>query len=176
MPWSISKGISHTKTRIIVDELVDKLAEDIFNRQAVASQAGILLESLLDYLTKMYQCRLPRKPDPFYTLGELLNGWNTKLRKSLEIEKSNGNSIDLAPLITAVEEKIWIRNQVGAHFNPPGMDIADNDIKQMGKDTIAFANALICEECGQVPDNKKSGSYWECHCGKTRLHPLTMPG
>ncbi len=175
LPWSISKGIRHTKTRIIVDELVEKLTEDLFNRQTVASQAGILLESLLDFLTKMYQCKLPIKPAPFYTLGEFLNGLNTKLRKSLKIEKSNGNSIDLAPLVMAVEEKIWIRNQVGAHFNIAGMDIADNEIKQMGSDTIAFANALICEECGQIPDNKKSGSFWECHCGETRLHPLTMP-
>ncbi len=176
LPWSVSKGICHTKTRIIVDELVEKLSSYPFNRQAVASQAGILLESLLDFLTKIYRCNLPRNPEPFYILGELLNGLNTKLRKSLKIEKSSGHNIDLVPFITAVEEKTWIRNQVGAHFNAAGMDISDNDIKQMGKDTIALANALICGECGQIPDNDKSGSHWECHCGKTLLHPLTIPG
>jgi len=175
LPWSFSKGISHTRTQIIVEELLKKLAEEVFNRQAVASQAGILLESLLDFLSRIYRCRLPRNPEPFYTLGELLNGVNSNLKRSLKVEKPNNNFIELTPLIAAVEEKTWIRNQVGAHFNVAGMDISDNDVKQFGTDTIAFANVLICGECGQIPDNNKSGSYWECHCGKTRLHPLQMP-
>jgi hypothetical protein len=78
-------------------------------------------------------------------------------------------------LILAIDEKTWVRNQVGGHFSIAGMDISNEEVKQFGELTIEFAQTLICESCGQIPDRNKSGSYWECNCGKTRLHPLSMP-
>jgi hypothetical protein len=95
MPWSLSRGIRHTKTKIIVDDLVEKCNEDEFDRQAVTSQAGIILESLLDFLTMKYRCKLPRKSEPDYTLAELMNGLDKKLRSMLKIEKYNGNGLNI---------------------------------------------------------------------------------
>ena len=123
---------------------------------------------------------MPRKTETDYTLAELLNGLDKKLKSSLKIEKYKGdeskNDINLAPLLSDIDGQTWIRNQVGAHFSIAGMDISNEDVKTMGELTLKFAQALICEECGQLPDRNKSGSYWECKCGKARLHPLSIPG
>jgi energy-coupling factor transporter ATP-binding protein EcfA2 len=180
LPWSFSRGIRHTKTKIIVDDLIEKCSEVILDRQSVASKAGVILESLLDFLTFRYRCLMPRKTETDYTLAELLNGLDKKLKLLLKIEKykddGSKNEVDLAPLLLDIDGQTWIRNQVGAHFSITGMDISNEDVKTMGELSLKFAQALICEECGQLPDRNKSGSYWECKCGKARLHPLSIPG
>jgi hypothetical protein len=179
LPWSFSKGIRHTKTKIIVDDLIEKLSEEVLDRVAVASKAGIMLESLLDFITLRYRCLMPRKTEPDYTLAELLNGLDKKLKSLLKIEKYKDDGskydINLESLLLEINGQTWIRNQVGAHFSITGMDISNEAVRTMGELTVKFAQALICEECGQLPDQNKSGSYWECKCGKAILHPLSIP-
>ena len=149
------------------------------NRQAVASQSGVLLEQLLDELTLRYGCSLPRKRPAVYTLGELAQGLDRKLRTLLRTEHLDeaGNIVGqhaLDPLITAAASDSWIRNQVGAHFNPNAAGIPDSAVRKFGENVVALGDALICPHCHQLPRKNKSGSYWECGsgCGRIRLYPL----
>lgn len=176
--WSHPRGIRHTKTKHSVEELVDYLSKDEIDRQAVASKSGILLEGLIDHIALVYNCKLPRKPEPNYTLGELIDSITKKLKTTLKIQKKTDTGYDeilLSSLVDKVASLTWIRNQVGCHFNIPGMEISDSDVKQYGELTVNFATTLMCNECGELPTRDKSGSYWECRCGATRMHPLTMP-
>jgi energy-coupling factor transporter ATP-binding protein EcfA2 len=180
LPWTLAKGIRHTKTKIFVDELIELCESEILDRQAVASKAGILLECLLDDLTLKYGCRLPRQAEPAYSLQVLHDGIGKKLRENLRIEtKDNGGIKEEMPLnsiLSTIGDMISIRNKVGAHFNQHVTEPSDEEVRQMGTNTIEFAKMLICADCGQLPSCSKSGSYWECKCKKTALHPLIQKG
>jgi len=175
--WSISRGIRHTKTKLSIEELEVFLNGASFDRQVVSSKSGILLEALLDHLTLLYECKLPRKPLPNYTLGDLLNSIDSKLKKALTIDrKKEGTAdqrIDLSNLLDRINQLSWIRNEVGCHFNICET-IADKEVKDFGQLTIDFGKALICQGCGELP-RKNSGNDWRCQCGGTHLNPLVHP-
>ena len=179
LPWSLNRGIRHSKTKLIVDDLEKKYNNEPLDRQAVSSEAGILLESLLDYLTLQYHCRLPRQAEPVYTFGNLLDGISKKLSEALVVEtykdENLKDKISLTDFLSRISLMNWIRNQVGCHFNLLGMDISDSHVRKMVDTTIEFARTLICDECGQLATSDKSGSYWECICRKKRLYPLSKP-
>ena len=179
--WSLSRGIRHTKTKLSVDELHDWLRSDPFERQIVASKAGILLESLLDHIALRYRCKLPRQAEPNYTLGDLVSSIDSKLSKALKIKKTEKDpnatiEIPLQDLINDISEMGWVRNQVGCHFSLPGMGVAATEVILFAERVTKLAEALVCECCGELPWRNRSGSFWECHCRQTELHPLTTPG
>ncbi|MCK5147895.1 AAA family ATPase [bacterium] len=178
--WSMPRGVRPTKTKLCIEEIQEALATDNFDRQLIASKVGVFLEAILDGLTYQYpRCKLSRKSEPGYQLGELFDSIPGKLRKRLKIEKHFTDKepveIILEPLITQLNQDSWIRNRVGCHYNIIGDDIADSEVRQFGENTVTLANALICDDCGEIPAKRKSGSYFECSCSKTRLHPLETP-
>jgi energy-coupling factor transporter ATP-binding protein EcfA2 len=180
--WDLQQGMRHKRAALPVAELRSALRAAYLERQVVAARAGILLEQLLDELTLRFAARLPRKLAPEYTLGELADGLDKKLLNLLRCEQFDaaGNCTSaqaLKGLVEACIQDVWIRNQVGAHFNPKAAGIADAAIKRFGENVLKLAEALVCPHCQQLPRKNKSGSYWECGhgCGKTRLYPLQLP-
>ena len=178
-PWSLASGIRSGHAKLAVQELRDISVATPFDRQAVASKTGIFLESLLDQLALLYECKVPRKPEPIYTLGELLDSFGRKLLSSLKselhIDVTPATATELKPLIDNVAAFSWIRNQVGCHWNMAGFDVPDVDIFKFAEKTLALADALICPKCGSLPTKGKSGEYWQCRCsgGKgLKLTPL----
>lgn len=180
--WDLQNGIQHSKAPLAIEDLRQAVSSPRLDRQQVASRAGILLEQLLDELTLLFQCRLPRKSVAAYTLGELADGLDKKLVRLLRVEQFDlaGNLLantELFPLITAATADAWIRNQVGAHFNPCASGISDAMVRKFGENVLAFADVYLCDYCRQLPRKNKAGSYWECGggCGKIHLHPLLAP-
>ncbi|MBN1349428.1 hypothetical protein JXJ21_08465, partial [candidate division KSB1 bacterium] len=175
--WSLNRGIRHTKTKFSIDEIEEYLREDKFDRQVVASKSGILLECILDHLALLFRCRLPRQAEPNYTLGDLIHSIDNKLKKLIKIirAENNNNECYISDKLDELYNMVWIRNQVGCHFNIIGLQISDPEIIAFGKKTVEFANLLICIHCGEIPARNKSGSYWQCKCGKTNLYPLIKP-
>ena len=176
--WSIPRGIRHSRTRLSVEDLQELLKKEPLERQAVASKAGILLEGVLDHLTLLYGCNIPRKAVPSYTLAELMRALNPKLRNVLKIRKTIGAGTaetEIKPLIERLESTAWIRNQIGCHFSA-GSDITDREVKEFAEHTIALADAIVCHGCGEVSRRSKDGSSWDCKCGETKLYPLIIPG
>jgi hypothetical protein len=178
--WSMPRGVRHTRTKLSVQELRDHAKADPLDRQIVASKAGILLESLLDHLALLFRCKLPRQADPSYTLGDLIDCIGKKLRTALKIERTDGNgsvlrSSALGQLLSEIAGTTWIRNQVGCHWNPSGMSVGSGEVKLLAERTIALAESLVCEGCGELPRRDDTGSHWACGCRKLRLHPLGNP-
>ncbi len=178
-PWSFEQGIRSGKTISYVEELKQQLQEDTFRRDVIASQAGQLFENLLEFISRTYRCKVPHTAEPRFTFGELASAPNKELKKVLKIasRKSDTEVVEseLAKIYGSLGEAINVRNLVGCHFNQWAGELADQDIRDMAELALEFADKLICEACGSLPMNSKSGSYWECSCKQTQMHPLQQP-
>lgn len=146
-PWTLLSGIRSGHAKLAVKELRDFAAAVPFDRQVAASKAGIFLESLLDQLALLYECKVPRKPEPVYTLGELMDSFGKKLlpalKSELHLDGALPKTTALKPLFENIAGFSWIRNQVGCHWNTAGFDVPDADVLQFTQKTLAFADAII---------------------------------
>jgi energy-coupling factor transporter ATP-binding protein EcfA2 len=176
LPWTRERGVRHTDTKPEIDELRRLLTDEPLDRQALASKAGVLLEATLDRITLLYGCRVRRKPSGDHTLGELLDGLESKLRKRLQTgaEPSQG-PVNLADALDELSSLTWIRSQVGAHFNYKGMEISDKEVIEFGRATLELLDLLICPKCGELP-RRHDGSAWRCGCKTRWMTPLAIPG
>lgn len=175
MDWSLNRGIRHSKTKLYVEELKNFRNVEPMDKQIVASKAGIFLELILDNLALLYRCKLPRKYEQVYTLGEFLNCFSSSLKKNMKVEVVvNDIVVEEFPLLDKLKvlpENSDIRNKVGCHHNEFA-SYSNNDIKEMVDNTIALSEILICSDCGELPFRNRSGSYYECKCKSKRLYPL----
>jgi len=153
------------------------------DRQIVSSKAGILLESLLDHIALIYECRIARKPEPFYTLGELTGCIRRQLWRILKSESVNEDvksedrrrkTEDRKQRLSRIRHPLSVIRS-GCHWNISGMDVADTEVQDLANVTIELASTLVCENCGELPYRDRSGSYFECRCRRRRLHPLNNP-
>ena len=51
-PWNFIQGIKAGKTLTYVEDLREQLQQPVFQRESIAAQAGILFESLLEFITR----------------------------------------------------------------------------------------------------------------------------
>lgn len=179
--WSMASGVQTNEAVTAVAELKASLTNPKFDRQSVASKAGIQLENILDYLTYQYRCRMPRQTDPNYTLGDLATGIDGRLGKYLKVLKpaTAGQpkaEILLKPLIDQATTQTWVRNRAGCHFHSLAGEIPDNEVKDFGSNVVALAETIICPKCQCFPTRRPTGSFWQCECGDVELHPLIPPG
>lgn len=178
--WTIGGGVQPDETENVIEELRSALANSKFDRQSVASKAGIQLENILDFVTYKYRARLPRQADPNYTLSDLAGGIDSKLGKLLKVSRpdpAGTGTIDtlLKPLIEAAVSYMWVRNRAGAHFHSLASDIPDGQIKDFGTTVLDLAEVIVCQKCECFPAKDKSGSYWQCECGDVKLYPHAAP-
>lgn len=186
--WSAASGMAAQNMPRVLDELRAKVAEAVLDRQAVSSKAGILLESLLDDLALLYAQSLPRNKLNEYTLGALLGGCGKLFSKHALSVEINGNwnadgqpedwqASDPKAAFDAVNAMVFIRNQVGCHFSPPGMDIPDDDVRSFGDATVALVEAVTCPNCGVLPTKKANdGTHLRCSCSKraAKMTPVAI--
>ncbi len=177
--WFLEKGISSVRSISSLDELNSYLTEEKYDRQITAMKGGILLESLLDNITWIYDCKLRRKANEVPTIHDLFFGIDKKLKKSLYVELKNEDGTvvkqEIEKFLDQLESTNMVRNTIGAHYNEVGMELPDSEVKSFGKSVKEFAEALICKECGEIPQSDRSGSYRECNCGAKKLYPLQQP-
>lgn len=81
-PRSASVGPSLVRSTSEIERLrkVLKSEEDDFDWQAACGKAGVVLEAMLDFLTELYKCKLPRMSRNEWTLGDLFPAIGRKLR------------------------------------------------------------------------------------------------
>lgn len=180
-PWTLDKGLNIGECLTAIEELRKAFVGGSFDRQLVASKAGIILESLLDFLTLKYRALVPHTITGEHTLGELAQGIDSKLSKVLSSRKAPSVGTAkigtlLRPLIDAATEQNWVRNTVGCHFNSLGSEVTDSEVKAFGSTVLVLADSLICLSCNKLPTRKPSGSFWQCECGELELNPLVYPG
>jgi energy-coupling factor transporter ATP-binding protein EcfA2 len=180
--WSMDKGISLTKSVPDIEKLRLALAESPPDVQVVCSKAGVVLEAVLDFLTLLYGCRVSRRLDGNYTLGDLLPAVDKKLRAALRVEHREEDALGvvtytarpLAAHLDKLESIAQARNVFGCHFNTASFGLPDNDAMMFAGEVLALAEALVDPEAGW-PRSNKSGSYWATSGETRRLHPLQKP-
>lgn len=188
--WTIAHGLRPYEDLTLATELAIALAADQFDRQVVASKAGVLLENILDSLAAYYECNLKYKPGRNYTLGELLRT-TKKLFQNAKVQRvkrdlhgrpimpqqpENWIEIVLKDYHEKLDGITLIRNEVGAHFNPSGNDWSDKDVREFGQAAYDLAEALACPQCGHIPKNVRS-DHRGCSCDakyQTRLYPMNL--
>lgn len=179
-PWSLTAGIQVQAFRDALTELRVLIANPGGDRQVVAAKAGIVLESVLDFLTLKYACALPRNPRGEYALGALADGIDKKLAGVLRVELADAagakRSVELKALIGTATSAQWVRNAVGCHFTSLDSQIPDVEVSQFAAAVLALADSIICQGCKSMPDKNKTGSNWQCRCGSVALWPLARPG
>src|SRR5262249_39821445 len=165
--WTRGGGIRASRTRLNVEALLEHLEASPFDRQIVASKAGVLAESLFDWLTQVYECPLPRRRGGNYTLGPLCKGLK-RLWKHLALRRPaaaapDGDAaaieeVSLLSLFNAITELTWIRDQVGAHFSLRGADVSDTDVKTFAQSVARLATTLACPRGGGLA-SQHNGSH-----------------
>lgn len=177
--WTKEAGIRHSKSKLLIDELKTlKESITVDNRQNIASKAGILLEGILDQLALRYGLKVPRQPLQRYDLKTLFNSLSKykKHIKTIQNTEDNRIEIELKTVIEPLENMNEVRNKVGCHWNIEGSLFSDVKIKEFAEETITLVEAIICHECGNLPNReKKVENHWQCQCGKKQLYPLQLP-
>lgn len=179
--WDRTRGLMLINSIPDVAYLKRSLDDPSPDPQLVCAKAGVILEAILDFLTQLYECSLPRHSRG-YTLGDLLPSINKKLRQSLRIEKlvkddagsNNYQSIELSCYFDKLDKIAQVRNIFGCHFNQLSYELLDADALLFGEQVLELAEHLIDDDVGW-PKNQKSGSYWATTGETRRLHPLKRP-
>lgn len=173
-PWSPQFGIYLVQTKTASVQLRALLHPEHYDPQVAASKAGILLERLLDFLTLHYNAKMPRQETRNYTLGKLLSGVksNTALLRDLRTEPAgDGAGITLKELIDDAARGDHIRNEIGAHHNIAAAGTHSREVAEFVENVLALSDALVCAECGELPQTDR-GTFWQCGCKRgPRLFP-----
>lgn len=185
--WTNTEGMKIVSSVPDLERLKLLLAESPPDPQLVVAKAGVILEAALNFLTELYACSVPRKPEPRYTLDELLSAIKDNLRKVLRIEvliskDATGASIyqtvSLGPILADLQRIAQVRNVMGCHFNEIAFDLLDSDAVLFGQKALELIEALADSAAGW-PRNQKTGNdgtYYWANAGETRrLHPLKRP-
>lgn len=179
--WSHANGIQYGHAIPPIQRLRELLATNPPDPQEVCAKAGVVLEAILDFLTQLYECAVPRrrgKP----TLGDLINSLNSKLKKGLMVEclqkDASGADVylpkELGPIIDHLVKVAGARNVFGCHFNELAHHLHDQVAIDFSAHVLELADALIDSDAGW-PRSKKSGDHWANSKKTRKLRPLLQP-
>jgi hypothetical protein len=179
--WSMNGGIVSSKSTPRIDILRKLLSEANPEAQLVTGCAGVVLEAVLDFLTRTYECAVPRrrtKP----TVGDLLPAINKKLRAALRVEIHDNPlpaggvapTMMLGDAVNKIEKFAQLRNIMGCHFNELAFHLKDATGIEFGKTVLELADGLLHPDHGW-PASDKSGEYWSNGSKSRRLFPFKQP-
>lgn len=184
--WSLDRGLTLTKGPSSEVKFLRRYVEEAEHPSAIANTAGLVLENILDFLTGIYRCRLPRTPgaEQRWTLDDYRSGLTgeKKLLPSLRCEHLDKQgtvrrTVDLEPLLEDIFARLQVRNAIGCHFKELAGHF--NEISEalaLGEATLSLVEAL-CDEEDTLPDRKKDGCSWHNRGSivTRRLYPLLKP-
>jgi hypothetical protein len=168
--WTLDEGIFCQRgcEREIV--LLERRLQEQDDPSGIAGKAGIVHEYLLDFLTGIYRCRLPRSQgaEQRWTLADYksgLEGGKRRLLKSMKCDHlgPDGSIVDtflLEPLLEDVFKQLELRNMLGAHYKElAGQFDQLQEASNLGRATMSIAKAL-CDDDLQLPEKCRDGVSW----------------
>lgn len=177
--WSLERGITLAKGPNSEIKFLRKYVVEAEDAATIAAKSGLVLERIFDFLTGIYQCRLPRNPgaEQRWTLDHYKAGLQTEgLVPLLRYEHLDETgeviaSDQLEKLLNDVFARLQFRNAIGCHYKElAGYFDEIREAVKLGKATLALVDAL-CDHRDELPE-RKSDSFWT-NRGKTRrLYPL----
>ena len=171
-PWSRNKGVNAGRISTFMEKLRDRLKPGILDRQGIGNAAGMLIETILEEVTKALGCRIVRNPTNRYTCSPLLDSI-MKPAKTLKVVVISAagtveEELDDPPLeniVMRLKETLSDgRNLVGDHFNWDAADVTDAQVIEFGEKALALAERFVCNKCGAMA-TKKTDNGFTCSCG-----------
>lgn len=150
--WSFDRGIEfsdHSET--IADDVRDALERG--RARPAASATGLLLEQICQELSWRFEISIHRKEGDRYTLGDLWQGVEKRLRKSA-----------LAEAVSSVHKRLIIRNLLGAHYNSWAEEIPWSEVEALANAALTIYERTHCASCGSWV-----GKNDLCKCGRLKL-------
>jgi len=180
--WTKVSGLIMIRTLPEIQKLEKLLNEDPPDPQLICSKAGIILEAALNFLTTLYECHVPRKPENRFTIGDLLPTIKGKLREKIRVDVlqigSDGTKYyqteHLSPILDELTKIAEARNVFGCHFKEIFFELLEEDALRFGREVFKLMQALVDTAEGW-PKNSKSGEYWATSNETRRLYPLRKP-
>lgn len=184
--WSLDQGMSLSRGPDSEVTLLRRYIEAADDPSTIAAKSGVVLERVLDFLTGIYQCRLPRIPgaEQRWTLDQYKGGLKgekdllSSLRSEhLDEEGKVIEEIAIEPLLNDVFSRLEVRNAIGCHYKElAGYFDEIGEASALGNATLALVDA-ICDEKNTLPDRRKDGCSWNNRGSKItrRLYPLLKP-
>jgi len=184
-PWTLGRGLILAKGPNSEISYLRKYLAEGEDAGTIANKAGVVLERILDFLTGIYQCRLPRNPgaEQRWTLDHYKGGLlsEKKLLPLLRCDHldPSGNvmtSHSLAPLLDDVFSRLQFRNAIGCHFKElAGYFDEIGEAMTLGQATLALVDVL-CDGNDELPENQRDGISWTNRGSVSRrLYPLIKP-
>jgi len=184
--WSLETGLTLMKGPDSDIAFLRRYVAAAQHPLAIAATAGVVLERILDFLTGIYQCRLPRNPgaEQRWTLDHYKGGLKGEknLMPTLRCEHLDaaGNqlkNVALAPLLEDIFSRLQVRNAIGCHYKELAGHFTEiAEALALGRATLSLVESL-CDEKDTLPDRRKDGCSWH-NRGETitrRLYPLLKP-
>lgn len=150
--WTFDKGIElGGEGESIVNDVREGLAAG--RVRVTASATGLLLEKICQELSWRLQITIHRKEGDRYTLGDLWQGIESRLRKT-----------SIADPVKTVNMRLTIRNLLGAHYSEWAEEIPWSEVEKLARAAIVIYENTHCSACGNWV--QKSG---HCPCGRLEL-------
>ena len=183
-PWSLEQGLTLAKGPTSEIAYLRDYVEKGEDATTIAAKSGIVLERVLDFLTGIYQCRLPRNPgaEQRWTLDHYKTGLKSekKLLAALKCthfaEDGTSTEHEIAPLLEDIFTRLQFRNAIGCHYKDLTSHFNEiGEALKLGQATLALVDAL-CDDNNELPESRKDGTSWHNKGTITRrLHPLLTP-
>jgi hypothetical protein len=126
------------------------------NPQLIAAQAGLFLEGICHNLSIKWNTCVSRKEGDRYTLGELWGGIKSYLKKT-----------ELKELTEKINQRLEIRNQLGAHHNEWANSLSNTEILLFAESVKEFYDSVYCIGC-----QNWIGKDFSCTCRKMNLRTI----
>lgn len=183
--WTLDRGITLAKGPNSEIKFLRRYVAEAEDAATIAAKSGLVLERVFDFLTGIYQCRLPRNPgaEQRWTLDHYKAGLQTekKLIPALRCDHVDAdgnvtNSHSLEPLLNDIFTRLQFRNAIGCHYKQlAGFFNEIGEAVKLGEATLALVDAL-CDHNDELPEIQKDGMSWTNRGTVTRrLYPLTKP-
>jgi hypothetical protein len=183
--WTLDHGITLAKGPNSEIKFLRRYVAEAEDAATIAAKSGLVLERVFDFLTGIYQCRLPRNPgaEQRWTLDHYKSGLQTEKKlipalrcDHVDAEGNVTNSHPLEPLLCDIFTRLQFRNAIGCHYKELAGSFNEiGEALKLGQATLALVDVL-CDEKDELPENKKDGMSWTNRGTVTRrLYPLLSP-
>lgn len=182
--WTLQNGIVLAKGPTSEFKFLRDYIEIGEDASTIAAKSGMVLERILDFLTGIYQCSLPRNSgaEQRWTLDHYKGGLlaEKKLLPMLRCDHLDSAGIVvtshyLEPLLNEVFTRLQFRNAIGCHYKElAGYFNEIGEALKLGRATMALVDALCCET-NELPERQKDNSWANRGKITRRLYPLHKP-
>lgn len=116
----------------------------------IVGAAGRALEAALELSTQALGTRLARREDDRYTINELWSPFASDLKLC--------DTADLDQVMDRVENKRYLRNAIGAHYNEVAETFTFIEANEFSDLVQELVDALFCGACGRAKRRAPAGA------------------